>query len=162
MRGTGKWALPGVPHKGWTCIDIEDLEEPSAICEMCETQQIRYVHIMSHPNYPDELRCGCDCAGEMESDYAGAERRDKAMRNAATRKSRWLTRSWRTSANGNPFINTTDGYNVVVFTKGKGWRFSVTNRQTNYKLSSRKFLATEDAAKLRAFDAIVWLKERGL
>ena len=42
-RGTGKWSQAGVPHKGWIWVDIEDLGEPSATCEMCETQEIRYV-----------------------------------------------------------------------------------------------------------------------
>jgi hypothetical protein len=26
----GKWSAAGVPHKGWVCVDIEDLGEPSA------------------------------------------------------------------------------------------------------------------------------------
>jgi len=43
-RATGKWSQAGVPHRGWTCVDIDDLGEPSATCEMCETQEIRYVH----------------------------------------------------------------------------------------------------------------------
>lgn len=62
-RATGKWSQPGVPHKGWTCLDIEDLGEPSATCEMCEAQEIRYVHHMEHPNYSGSLGCGCVCAG---------------------------------------------------------------------------------------------------
>lgn len=49
----GKWSMPGVPHKGWTCIDIEDLGAPDAVCEMCERQDIRYVHAMEHPDYPE-------------------------------------------------------------------------------------------------------------
>ncbi|GHV93821.1 hypothetical protein AGMMS50293_01410 [Spirochaetia bacterium] len=40
----GKWSEPGVPYKGWTCIDVEDIEEPCLTCEMCESQLIRYVH----------------------------------------------------------------------------------------------------------------------
>jgi hypothetical protein len=38
---TGKWIQPGVPHKGWTCVDIEDLDAPDSICEMCEVQEER-------------------------------------------------------------------------------------------------------------------------
>jgi hypothetical protein len=35
-RGFGKWSQRGVPHKGWTCIGVEDLgREDRAICEMC-------------------------------------------------------------------------------------------------------------------------------
>jgi hypothetical protein len=41
---TGKWIEPGVPHKGWVCVAITDLEEVDAVCEMCEVQEIRYVH----------------------------------------------------------------------------------------------------------------------
>src|SRR5438132_12128406 len=118
---------------------------------MCEMQQIHFVHVMAHPEYPDELHCGCDCAGKMSDDYTGADRRDKAMRNAASGKKRWLSRAWRESAKGNPFINAR-GFNVVVFRKVSGWGFRVKDRATDYELESRNYLATEDAAKLRAFD----------
>jgi hypothetical protein len=46
VQKRGKWSQPGVPHKGWVCVDIEDLGEPSLTCEMCESQNIRYVHYM--------------------------------------------------------------------------------------------------------------------
>lgn len=164
-RVTGKWSQAGIPHKGWTCIDIEDLGQPSAICEMCETQEIRYVHYMSHQNYPGQLGCGCVCAGRMEENYDGARQREKVLRNAAGRKRRWLNRDWRLSDKGNSYINT-DGYHVVIFPTGlnnnrQSWGFRVTNRRTDDTLASRKLYPTEDAAKLRAFDAIIWMKERG-
>lgn len=159
-RQSGKWSLPGVPHKGWTCIDIEDLGEPSATCEMCETQEIRYVHHMQHPSYPGVLGCGCVCAGHMEDDYEGARQREKVVRNAGARRSRWLTRNWRTSRNGNPFLNA-DGYNIVVYPAGQGWGFRVSNRETGNDITARRLLASMDAAKLRAFDAMIWMKERG-
>jgi len=47
--GTGRWAQAGVPHKGWHCIDIEELNEQDHICEMCEARQVRFVHVMEHP-----------------------------------------------------------------------------------------------------------------
>ncbi|MCW3477773.1 hypothetical protein [Limobrevibacterium gyesilva] len=159
-RLTGKWSQPGVPHKGWTCIDIEDLGEPSATCEMCETQEIRYVHHMQHPHYPDVLGCGCVCAGHMEEDYEGARQREKVLRNASARRRKWLTRGWRVSRNGNPFLNV-DGYNVVVYPAGQGWGFRVSNRVTDKSVVSRRVLASMDAAKLRSFDAMIWMKERG-
>lgn len=160
-RMTGKWSQPGVPHKGWSCVDIEDLGEPSATCEMCETQEIRYVHHMEHANYPQVLACGCVCAGHMEDNYEGAQQREKGMRNANSRKRRWLTRDWRISRGGNPFLNA-DGYNVVVYPAGsRGWNFRVKNRSTDKGVASRQPLITQDAAKLRAFDAIVWMKQRG-
>ncbi len=72
--GRGKWSIAGVPHKGWTCVDIEDLGEPSAECEMCESQSIRYVHHMQHPQYANVLAVGCVCAGHMEGDLAASRR----------------------------------------------------------------------------------------
>lgn len=42
----GKWSQKNIPHKDWTCIDIEDTGELSTTCEMCESQSIRYVHYM--------------------------------------------------------------------------------------------------------------------
>ena len=31
MSATGKWIQPGVPHKGWVCVDIEDLGAPGRV-----------------------------------------------------------------------------------------------------------------------------------
>jgi hypothetical protein len=164
-RGTGKWGQPGVPHKGWTCIDIEDLGELSEVCAMCEIQEIRYVHHMRHPSYPDVLGCGCICAGRMEEDYAGAYAREKSLRNAAGRRRRWLDRAWQLSAKGNPYINA-NGYRVVVFpltgpSEVGNWGFRVTNRSTEDFIQSRKPYPSTDSAKLRAFDAIIWMQQRG-
>lgn len=160
-RATGKWSQAGVPHKGWICVNIADLGEPSATCEMCEAQEIRYVHYMEHPDYSTQLGCGCVCAGRMEEDYEGAERREIVLRNAGGRRKRWLSRAWRVSGKGNAYLNV-DGYNVVVYPiAGSVWRFRVTNRATSDAISSRRALASEDAAKLRAFDAMIWMRDRG-
>jgi hypothetical protein len=93
----GKWSQPGVPHRGWTCEGVEDLGEPDAICEMCERQEIRYVHTMVHPEYPDKLACGCVCAGHMERGaadddiallVAAAREREAPLRSLAARDAR--------------------------------------------------------------------------
>ncbi|EIM26692.1 hypothetical protein [Microvirga lotononidis] len=113
--GRGKWSQAGVPHKGWTCIGIEDLEDNKVSCEMCEAREVRDAHYMCHPDYPETLLCGGICAGHMEGDLARAEERDHRMINAARRRANWLTRSgWKRSVKGNPTIRT-DGYQVTVF-----------------------------------------------
>lgn len=131
---------------------------PLAACG--ETQRIRHVHHMQHPSYPEVLECGCVCAGHMESDYEGAQAREKGLRNSSARRQQWLKRDWRTSRSGNPFLNS-DGYNVVVYLAGQGWGFRVTNRGTDQGLSSRRSLPSMEAAKLRAFDAMTWMKQTG-
>ena len=59
----GKWSQPNIPHKGWRCVDIEDSGELSSTCQMCESQQIRFIHYMEHKDYSDSLAVGCYCAG---------------------------------------------------------------------------------------------------
>ena len=160
-RTTGKWSEPGVPHKGWTCVDVDDLGSPSAICEMCETQSIRYVHYMTHPSFHGELGVGCVCAGKMEEDYERAKSREASVKSAAKRKRRWLTRDWNVSKNGNDYLNV-NGYNIVIFssssTKGIRWGYKVTDRVTESFVTSRNQLPTEEAAKLKAFDTMIFMK----
>jgi hypothetical protein len=80
MTTLGKWSQAGVPHRGWSCVSMEDLGEPSEICEMCESQEIRYVHIMSHPEFHEELRCGVVCAGHMAEALSAAREREKEFK----------------------------------------------------------------------------------
>ena len=56
----GKWSEPGVPHKGWVCLGVDDLGPGELMtCQMCMVAQIRYVHAMVHDDYPGKLLCGC-------------------------------------------------------------------------------------------------------
>ncbi len=125
---------------------------------MCETQDIRYVHHMEHPDYHESLAVGCVCAEHMENDYEGPRRREKALRNAAQRKRRWLSRKWKVSAKGNAYLNT-HGLNITVFQRNpKLWGARIEDRATGRSVSSRRPHQTEDAAKLAAFDAMIFLK----
>lgn len=155
--GTGKWAQKGVPHKGWRCVGVEDLGVPSRTCEMCEVMVIRYVHYMEHSDYPETLGCGCICAGHMEDDYANAQERERWMHNVNARRSNWLTRAWRTSRKGNDFLNT-DGYNIVVFPGGAGWRFRIQDGGAEDVVAADRGFRSAKGAKLAAFDALVQVK----
>lgn len=96
--GRGKWGQPGVPKRGWVCQGIEDLGEPLETCGMCETMTIRYVHLMVHDDYPEELACGCICSGHMEQDIEAAKVRETTMKNRARRREAWPDlRAWRFS-----------------------------------------------------------------
>lgn len=153
----GKWSRPGYPHKGWQCEDIEDLGSPDATCEMCEAQPIRYVHYMSHPDVPELLSCGCECAGHMESNYAVAESRDKKMKNAASRKRRFPTlKGWKLSEKGNWTIKR--GFaRVTVFQKGDGYKYVIhIGPNDKGKFSPRVYKNTE-SAKLASFDTLSFL-----
>ena len=86
----GKWSHAGVPNRGWRCVDIKDLGEPDFVCEMCESQTIRYVHHMEHSQYPDVLQVGCVCAENMEGDVASARTREASMQSRSGKRKRWL------------------------------------------------------------------------
>ncbi|MCG8625184.1 MAG: hypothetical protein MJE68_24700 [Proteobacteria bacterium] len=158
----GKWSESGVPHKGWNCVGVTDLESPSAICQMCERKRIRYVHYMEHPDYDVTLAVGCVCAGNMEEDYVAAKNREKGLVSNARRKEKWLQRNWKISAKGNSYIKTRDGFHVVTYKKYDGtWGARITNCMTGEVQMSKGIYSTEDAVKLAAFDAMVFLKKRG-
>jgi len=149
----GKWSAAGVPHKGWICVEIEDLASPSAECEMCESQTIRYAHHMKHPDHPEVLRVGCVCAGHMEGDLAASRAREASMKSRAAKRKRWTSRRWRVSAKGNPNIKA-DGNRVTVYPRGGGWAFTVAALDdSNIRHSPRNF-KTINEAKLAAFDHI--------
>ena len=156
----GKWSQVGIPHKGWTCTDVEDLGALDAVCEMCETQDIRYVHHMKHPDYPETLGVGCVCAGNLESNYEAPRRRERALRNAAQRRRCWLTRQWKVSAKGNAYLNT-DGLNITIFLKRPAfWDARIQDRISGQAMTLKQRYTTEDAAKLAAFDTMIFVKEK--
>jgi hypothetical protein len=155
---TGKWDCPDVPHSGWSCVGVEDLGEPIAVCEMCETKEIRYVHTMEHADYPDTLACGCICAGHMELNLDRAHAREATMKAAARRRATWLHRKgWRRSHAGNPMIRA-NGYVVVIFPKEGGWGGLVEHPATERRIFARRTYPHMDAARLAAFDAISFLE----
>jgi hypothetical protein len=102
------WNHPGVPHRGWACVEMIDLKAgldeeavPDGVCQMCGQTEIRYLHIMRHPGYPDDLEVGCVCAGHMEQDYENPKQRERALRNRDKRLRTFLNREWRLSRNDN-------------------------------------------------------------
>ena len=88
LRG-GLWRDPAIPKAGWECIAVNDQGEPSDICEMCQVAEIRYVHVMVHPDHaaccawaasapagwrahrkppePGSVRCGAELPGSIDS-----------------------------------------------------------------------------------------------
>lgn len=159
---TGKWCEPDVPHKGWACVGMDDLEDDRSTCEMCEVTEIRYVHIMTHLQYDAELRCGCICAEHMEEDYAGPRLRERKLRSRLSRRARWLQRSWLWSdlSGGVQYLNA-DQFHIAIWRNGsEGWTGRVTDNSNDRSVLARRVYPDADAAKLAAFDAMLALKER--
>lgn len=150
-RRGGKWVEPGVPHTGWTFVGDEDLEEPAELCGMCMRQKIRYVHVMTHPQYPGELRCGCVCSGNMAGDLAAAQVREKKLLSRAGKWKRWAARVWKTLDNGNLFTRV-KGTKITVFPRDNGWRCAVAPRYGTDVLYVPQTFESSRQAQLAAFD----------
>jgi hypothetical protein len=157
----GKWSQPGVPHTGWHCVGTKDLREQGveySVCQMCESQKIRFVHTMVHANYPGALDCGCDCAGHMEQDSKGAKLRDTQVRSRAARRQKFPDRKgWKTSAKGNPYIKL-DGYHCVVTKKHAGFGVGITPPFAASPKWGSKTYRTVREAQEACFDAIEYEK----
>ena len=67
--------------------------ERGRIWEMCGNEKIRYVHIMTHPEFPGELRVGCICACHMTDDYENPEARERDLKNRVQRKKNFMKKS---------------------------------------------------------------------
>ena len=101
---SGKWDDPNVPKSGWTCLGVNDLDEPCAICNMCEVQIIRYVHHMIHPDYQEPLYCGCICAGKMENNIPAAQKRERKLKSVMSNRKYLSQINWPDiSRKGNPY-----------------------------------------------------------
>lgn len=155
------WKREDVPHSGWSCVGVEDLGEPSGVCEMCGYQIIRYVHQMEHPGYRS-LAVGCVCAGKMEGDVAQAKRREAEFKNRQSRRVSFFKRQWKQSRKGNEYLKV-DGHVVVLChpvpggmdMRGKSvWKYSIDN------VFCKDSYTTRERALAGAFDALEELAGR--
>lgn len=161
-QGRGKWGQPDVPHKGWRIIDSEDLEEPSAVCEMCEIQVIRYTHTMRHPDYPHELKCGCVCASAMSEDYEGTNERERQLRSLARRRANFLKLDWRREAGGRERASPR-GFDVAVWIEAMRYHAVIFDRRNGREAVYRAPMtfASAPEAKQAIFDALERLRNDG-
>lgn len=81
-----------------------------------------------------------------------ARKREDSMQSRAGKRRRWLSRRWRVSVKGNPWINV-DGFRVTVYKRGDGWGATVAQGDGDPE-HSRRIYPTEEQAKLAAFDYI--------
>ena len=153
---TELWDKNEIPHKGWRCIEVYDIREEGvaaedaeyATCEMCGKEQVRFVHIVEHGDFPQRLSVGCICAMKLSGDYVNPRNQEAKLRNKALRKKKWLTRKWRISAKGNEYLNV-EGHNLVVlpsrYQQGL-WKYKINDR------FSRQSYGSVEQAKTALFE----------
>lgn len=147
---------PGVPHKGWQLDDVIDLllderRKPGNYddCQFCGQEQIRFVHLLSHPQYTDVIRVGRVCSERLTDDCVTPRQRENQLRTRAARRQRWLERNWKISQQGNEYLTTRDRHHVVIFSIGGG-RFKCRIDG----IRGRLVYGSIEEAKLKIFDVL--------
>lgn len=152
-----RWDNPGVPHKGWTCVGMEDLAELSnqnqveyECCEMCGKERIRFVHIMMNVNGLT-LRVGSNCAALMEEDYAASRQRDVEFKNRSQRRVNFLKQTWSTRSNGNLVLMYKGGLITIIKSKFNSGYGVIHRKNIVWDYKGKKPMDLE-TAKRAAFD----------
>ena len=155
-----RWDKKGIPHKGWHHLGVEDLGEgvsgyepiPYEQCEMCGNERIRYVHILKHPDYPYELRVGCDCAEKLIEGHADLRQKERDVRNRSSRKVTFLKREWTQNwKTGNYVLRYKNEY-ITIMNSTYDDGFGVIYRGHSVWRYKGKKIYDFETAKLAAFD----------
>ena len=91
----------GAPLEGWRCVraydacDDEDDSTALVTCELCHCPRVRYVHVMRHTDYFEDVEVGCICAGIMEGDILAAKKREDEMKKRVNRRLTFINHPWR-------------------------------------------------------------------
>lgn len=151
------WNNPGIPHKGWTCIGMEDLAEFAKLsefeyehCEMCGKEKIRYVHIMKNDD-GSILRVGSNCAALMEDDYAASKQRDNELKNRSQRRANFLKQTWSMRSNGNLVLMYKGGLITIIKSKFNSGYGVIYRNNIVWEYKGIKPMNLE-IAKIAAFD----------
>jgi hypothetical protein len=108
---------PGFPHRGWRHLDCVDRQTADNLCQYCGKRHVRYVHVLSNPDWPQTIDTGCVCAADLglEEEASKAER---DVRNRTSRLERFLVNGWKISKNGNPYRTYCNVRIAICSTRG--------------------------------------------
>ena len=93
----------------------------------------------------------------MEDDYFAAQKRERRAKSIPGRRAKWMNAEWKLTSNGNPRINR-NGFIIVVSQSYDRWRYWIKEREGERERSQTGF-ASEEAAKLAAFECFIELQE---
>ena len=131
------------------------------VCQMCETMEVRFVHVMANERYPDQLACGCICAGHMSGELKTAEDRDKKMRSRARRRANFhKLKGWKLSIHGNLYIEVHGNQAVITSLPDGGFRICARGPHDRQYRWGKKRFATLPDAKMGCFDAIEFFEQK--
>ncbi len=167
----GNWQIDNykIPKDDkWICIEIKKVEDPQ-VCDMCEKEHVKNLHVMRHDKYPNLMEVGCIFAGQMTDDaWVVMMHNPELKSNMKFRKKRrnnFPNRTWKKSKkNGNLFIklrmSPSEKSRVIITNKLKEeYSFIAKHGDNTNVFLCKEFYNTEKEAQLASFDYI-WPKNK--
>lgn len=149
------------PVSEWECLytydvkqDEEERSDDLYTCQLCDFSQVRYVHVMRHRDYFEDVSVGCICAGVMEDDILAAQERERVMKNRAKRKKNYLKRKWQCYRSGNPTMTYKDHWLMIVPPRSSSGGFGVVCDGSSIWCFKGKPILTLLSAIHAAFDLV--------
>ena len=155
----GRWIKAGLPRDGWIRVAADEGDAGVGTCDRCRGVFTGPVHVLRHHNYHGVLRVDEDCSRELRVKPQQSEPKPPP-RSRATKRLLWLTRTWKRGGSfDGPMSLPADGYVTTVWRQENGWRYEIRPiRQTEICRAETGY-ASDEAARLAAFDAITELLE---
>jgi hypothetical protein len=145
----GHYGQPGFPRRDWVLIDEEDLGQPDEICQACGRQEIRYVSVIEHPDWPAPLRVGCVCVigltGETRDAYAARINRLKARTRRQQAEYNKLLTGWVRNRKGNETLR--HGGRLLTIFRTQAGRYTCSIRSRTGDLAFHPLTGTVDDFK---------------
>lgn len=151
-----RWNKEGLPHKGWEYVDVVDLAEytepgdpiPYEKCEMCGNENIRYAHIMRHPDLDGEIHVGCVCAEKMTDDYVNPQMRETALKNRIKRLKSFNKVPWNVNASKGSYSKRYKGECITIMKSKYGnWGVFFAGHRI-WKHDGHKIFSKEEAERV--------------
>jgi hypothetical protein len=161
------WNGEIVPDKGWTCKEVIDKYGESRFitfnaqmgefyekCQACGKENIRYVHVMKHPEYPKLLRVGRVCAGHMEGNNDAPNERERKIISRQKLKMNFLSKDWKYNKNGNLYLIYNGEFITIMKSKYNSSEYGIMYDEKYYGEYNRMKLKTPTEAKFAAFEIV--------
>ncbi len=128
---------------------------PRGRCQRCGQINLRYVHLMESPGFPDRIEVGCECAQVLCPTY-DAVRAERRLKTRDLRLRHWLSLPW-LSIIGNQYLNHA-GFNWGVIRVDGGWGWWIKGA---VDICSKIAYATYAEARVTLFDYVDARNMRG-
>jgi hypothetical protein len=161
------WNGEIVPDKGWTCKEVIDKYGESRFftfnaqigefyekCQACGKENIRYVHVMKHPEYPKLLRVGSICAGHMEDNSDAPKERERKVTNRQNLKMNFLSKDWKYSKNDNQYLMYNGKCITIMKSKYNSSEYGIMYDEKYYSEYNRMKFKNLTDAKFAAFEIV--------